>query len=116
MSINFFYFTRFFWSVLLILKIKCLLPSNRALVRSMSEILFLCGRSERAVIVSLNILNGDFVKSANRTEDEVHFIIFNKLHVTFLFGSLFQLEQPLLFLIKASCAKYGYNYLSEMVQ
>lgn len=50
-------------------------------MRSMSEILFLCGRSERAVIVSLNILNGDFVKSANRTEDEVHFIIFNKLHV-----------------------------------
>lgn len=39
----------------------------------MSEILFLCGRSERAVIVSLNILNSDFVKSANQTEDEVHF-------------------------------------------
>ncbi|KAH6835215.1 ubiquitin interaction motif-containing protein [Perilla frutescens var. hirtella] len=44
---------------------------SRALVRSMSEILFLCGRSERAVIVSLNILNSDFEKSANRSEDEV---------------------------------------------
>ncbi|XP_057773257.1 uncharacterized protein LOC130992582 [Salvia miltiorrhiza] len=44
---------------------------SRALVRSMSEILFLCGRSERAVIVSLNIVGSDSMKSVNRSEDEV---------------------------------------------
>ncbi|KAI3460490.1 hypothetical protein Pfo_017153 [Paulownia fortunei] len=43
---------------------------SRALVRSMSEILFLCGRNERALIASLNILNGDFMKSVNGSEDE----------------------------------------------
>ncbi|KAK6131057.1 hypothetical protein DH2020_035201 [Rehmannia glutinosa] len=43
---------------------------SRALVRSMSEILFLCGRNERALIASLNISNHDFVESVNGSEDE----------------------------------------------
>ncbi|PIM97381.1 hypothetical protein CDL12_30149 [Handroanthus impetiginosus] len=37
----------------------------------MSEILFLCGRNERAVIASLNILDSDFVEPAYGSEDEV---------------------------------------------
>ncbi|KAL8459315.1 hypothetical protein ACS0TY_035844 [Phlomoides rotata] len=44
---------------------------SRALVRSMSEILFLCGRNQRALIVSLDIPNSDFMKSVNGSEDEV---------------------------------------------
>ncbi|KAI3464650.1 hypothetical protein Pfo_021313 [Paulownia fortunei] len=44
---------------------------SRALVRSMSEILFLCGSNETAVVASLNILDGDFVESTNGSEDEV---------------------------------------------
>ncbi|EYU36851.1 hypothetical protein MIMGU_mgv1a002713mg [Erythranthe guttata] len=44
---------------------------SRALVRSMNEILFLCGRNERALIASLNILEGDFVGSMNGSEDEI---------------------------------------------
>ncbi|KAK6131023.1 hypothetical protein DH2020_035234 [Rehmannia glutinosa] len=43
---------------------------SRALVRSMSEILFLCGCNERALIASLNISNHDFVESVNGSEDE----------------------------------------------
>lgn len=42
---------------------------SRALVRSMREILFLCGHSKRAVIASLGIL-GDAVKSVDEFEDE----------------------------------------------
>ncbi|KAK6131499.1 hypothetical protein DH2020_034761 [Rehmannia glutinosa] len=44
---------------------------SRALVRSMSEILFLCGSNETAAVASLNILDGNFVESANGSEDEV---------------------------------------------
>ncbi|KAL3807891.1 hypothetical protein ACJIZ3_000340 [Penstemon smallii] len=44
---------------------------KRALVRSMSEILFLCGNNKRAVIASLNIIEGELLESANGSEDEV---------------------------------------------
>ncbi|XP_073306899.1 uncharacterized protein [Primulina huaijiensis] len=44
---------------------------SRALVRSMNEILFLCGSNERAVIASLGILDGDFVESMDVPQDEV---------------------------------------------
>ncbi|PIN21216.1 hypothetical protein CDL12_06088 [Handroanthus impetiginosus] len=44
---------------------------SRALVRSMSEILFLCGRNEKAAIASLNILDGNFVDNTNGSDDEV---------------------------------------------
>ncbi|GFP97801.1 protein fam188a [Phtheirospermum japonicum] len=45
---------------------------SRALVRSMSEILFLCGGNETAVIASLDIPDGNFVEPANNgSEDEV---------------------------------------------
>ncbi|KAL3641128.1 hypothetical protein CASFOL_016096 [Castilleja foliolosa] len=44
----------------------------RALVRSMSEILFLCGGNETAVIASLDVPDGDSVEPANNgSEDEV---------------------------------------------
>ncbi|CAA0813385.1 ubiquitin interaction motif-containing protein [Striga hermonthica] len=43
---------------------------SRALVSSMCEILFLCGCNERAQIASLNIINHDFLKSVNGSEDE----------------------------------------------
>ncbi|KAL6522121.1 hypothetical protein OROMI_031998 [Orobanche minor] len=43
---------------------------SRALVSSMCEILFLCGRSERALIASLSVLNHDFIKSVTGPEDE----------------------------------------------
>ncbi|XP_042065856.1 ubiquitin carboxyl-terminal hydrolase MINDY-3-like [Salvia splendens] len=54
---------------------------SRALVRSMCEILFLCGRGERAVIVSLNSDGSDSIKSANRSEDEVIAEVFGGLSV-----------------------------------
>ncbi|KAL0432282.1 UNVERIFIED_CONTAM: Ubiquitin carboxyl-terminal hydrolase MINDY-3 [Sesamum latifolium] len=44
---------------------------SRALVRSMTEILFLCGRNERAVLASLNILDGVSMEHVNGSEDEV---------------------------------------------
>ncbi|XP_051149952.1 uncharacterized protein LOC127264455 [Andrographis paniculata] len=44
---------------------------SRALVRSMSEILFTCGHDEKARIVSLNIIDDSLIKSINRSEDEV---------------------------------------------
>ncbi|KAL7155695.1 hypothetical protein ABFS83_03G094000 [Erythranthe nasuta] len=44
---------------------------SRSLVRSMSEILFLCGRSETAVIASLNILDCDLLESEKGSVDEV---------------------------------------------
>ncbi|XP_022859010.1 uncharacterized protein LOC111379809 [Olea europaea var. sylvestris] len=44
---------------------------SRALVRSMSEILFLCGSNEKAVITSLNILDGDIEGSVECPVDEV---------------------------------------------
>ncbi|KAL0365957.1 UNVERIFIED_CONTAM: Ubiquitin carboxyl-terminal hydrolase MINDY-3 [Sesamum radiatum] len=44
---------------------------SRALVRSMTEILFLCGRNERAVLASLNILDGVSMERVNGSEDEV---------------------------------------------
>ncbi|XP_075509450.1 uncharacterized protein LOC142545903 [Primulina tabacum] len=44
---------------------------SRALVRSMSEILFLCGSNERVVIASLDILDGDTVESIDGSKDEV---------------------------------------------
>ncbi|KAG8389811.1 hypothetical protein BUALT_Bualt01G0017300 [Buddleja alternifolia] len=44
---------------------------SRALVKSMSEILFLCGSNQRAIIASMNILNGDFMEPVNGSEDEV---------------------------------------------
>ncbi|XP_042060219.1 ubiquitin carboxyl-terminal hydrolase MINDY-3-like [Salvia splendens] len=54
---------------------------SRALVRSMCEILFLCGRGERAVIASLNTAGSDSIKSANRSEDEVIAEVFGGLSV-----------------------------------
>ncbi|CAA2996879.1 ubiquitin carboxyl-terminal hydrolase FAM188A [Olea europaea subsp. europaea] len=44
---------------------------SRALVRSMSEILFLCGSNEKAVITSLNILDGVIEGSVECPVDEV---------------------------------------------
>ncbi|KAG8378121.1 hypothetical protein BUALT_Bualt08G0105200 [Buddleja alternifolia] len=44
---------------------------SRALIRSISEILFQCGINERAVIASLDILDGDFVDSADGSGNEV---------------------------------------------
>lgn len=44
---------------------------SRALVRSMTEILFLCGRNERAVLASLNVLDGVSMERVNGSEDEV---------------------------------------------
>ncbi|KAL0369322.1 UNVERIFIED_CONTAM: Ubiquitin carboxyl-terminal hydrolase MINDY-3 [Sesamum calycinum] len=44
---------------------------SRALVRSMTEILFLCGRNERAVLASLNILDDVSLERVNGSEDEV---------------------------------------------
>lgn len=44
---------------------------SRALARSMSEILFLCGSNERAVIASLGILDGDFVEFMDAPHDEL---------------------------------------------
>lgn len=44
---------------------------SRAFIRSMGEILFSCGRNQRAVIASLNILHSDSVKPVNASEDEV---------------------------------------------
>ncbi|CAA2964154.1 ubiquitin carboxyl-terminal hydrolase MINDY-3-like [Olea europaea var. sylvestris] len=43
---------------------------SRALVRSMSEILFLCGSNEKTVISTLNILDGDIEGSVECLEDE----------------------------------------------
>ncbi|KAL0323264.1 UNVERIFIED_CONTAM: Ubiquitin carboxyl-terminal hydrolase MINDY-3 [Sesamum angustifolium] len=43
---------------------------SRALVRSMTEILFLCGRNERAVLASLNILDDVSLERVNGSEDE----------------------------------------------
>lgn len=47
-------------------------------MRSMSEILFLCGSNERVVIAYLDILDGDPDESINGSKDEVSsgFIIF----------------------------------------
>ncbi|XP_057793641.1 uncharacterized protein LOC131010235 [Salvia miltiorrhiza] len=44
---------------------------SRALVRSMSEILFLCGGNKEAVIASLNILGDETARAAQGSEDEV---------------------------------------------
>ncbi|KAL1319517.1 hypothetical protein HN51_071784 [Arachis hypogaea] len=42
-----------------------------ALVRSMSEILFMCGNNERAVVATLSILGSDIQHSENLSRDEV---------------------------------------------
>lgn len=44
---------------------------SRALVRSMSEILFLCGSNKAAVIASLNVLDEEIAGAAKGSEDEV---------------------------------------------
>ncbi|KAL3513877.1 hypothetical protein ACH5RR_026594 [Cinchona calisaya] len=44
---------------------------SRALVRSICEILFLCGNSETAVIASIGVLHGDVDSSADSSKDEV---------------------------------------------
>ncbi|KAH6824091.1 ubiquitin interaction motif-containing protein [Perilla frutescens var. hirtella] len=44
---------------------------SRALVRSMSEILFLCGSNKAAVIASLNLLDDEIVGAVKGSEDEV---------------------------------------------
>ncbi|XP_075517140.1 uncharacterized protein LOC142551666 [Primulina tabacum] len=44
---------------------------SRALVRSMSEILFLCGSNERVVVASLDVLDGDSIDSIDVSKDEV---------------------------------------------
>lgn len=44
---------------------------GRALVRSMGEILFLCGNNRRAVIATLSILGNGIQKSEETSEDEV---------------------------------------------
>lgn len=51
-----------------------MLLQSRSLVRSMSEILFLCGRNDKAVIASLNILDGDLLESVEGSKDEVSFV------------------------------------------
>lgn len=43
----------------------------RALVRSMGEILFLCGSNKQAVIASLSAISEDGKGSDNNTKDEV---------------------------------------------
>lgn len=63
----------------------------------MCEILFLCGRGERAVIVSLNTAGSDSIKSANRSEDEVRFYHLQQTLCHISSGSFFQLEHPSLF-------------------
>lgn len=50
------------------------MSSNRALVRSMSEILFLCGSNKAAVLASLNILDDETAGAAKGSEDEVSFL------------------------------------------
>ncbi|MED6180917.1 hypothetical protein PIB30_014472 [Stylosanthes scabra] len=42
-----------------------------ALVRSMSEILFMCGNNGRAVVATLSILGSDIQHSENLSRDEV---------------------------------------------
>ncbi|XP_042031323.1 ubiquitin carboxyl-terminal hydrolase MINDY-3-like isoform X2 [Salvia splendens] len=45
---------------------------SRALVRSMSEILFLCGSNKAAVIASLNVLPDETAGAAQGSEDEIN--------------------------------------------
>lgn len=42
-------------------------------MRSMSEILFLCGSNKAAVIASLNVLDDEIAGAAKGSEDEVIF-------------------------------------------
>lgn len=44
---------------------------NRALIRSMGEILFSCGSGKTAVIATLNVFNHDIDESENNMDDEV---------------------------------------------
>lgn len=46
----------------------------RALVRSMCEMLFLCGSNERAVVASLGILDGEVEGSRDNSNDEVIYV------------------------------------------
>ncbi|KAK3043858.1 hypothetical protein RJ639_000557 [Escallonia herrerae] len=62
-------------------KVKCVPPNtfatltekrkSRALVRSMGEILFLCGSNKRAVIASLSILDSGIEGSAESSKDKI---------------------------------------------
>lgn len=45
-------------------------------MRSMSEILFLCGSNEKTVISTLNILDGDIEGSVECLDDEVSIVTF----------------------------------------
>lgn len=65
--------------------------------------LFTCGRNQRAVIASLNILNGDSLKSVNASKDEVSFLnIIHMFYTTFPCGFLSSWEGQLHSIIGAN--------------
>lgn len=48
-----------------------LIINDRALIRSMSEILFLCGSNKRAVIATLSVTGKELEGAADGSKDEV---------------------------------------------
>lgn len=44
---------------------------DRALIRSMGEILFLCGSNKRAVVATLSVIGDDTERSKDSLDDEV---------------------------------------------
>lgn len=63
--------------------------SNRALVKGMSEILFLCGSNKAAVIASLNVLPDETAEAAQGSEDEVSLVQYSLVHAAFQWSLLF---------------------------